>query len=246
MKVTYVDHMGNDLSPVNAARVSFNKTSDWVYCSGEREQGQSFCTDRCEETGEQCPTLKPADAKLLSYLSDHNHWSPFAHTSITLHVEAPLFVARQLAKHQVGFSWNEVSRRYVSEDPRFYLPSTWRRKAKNKKQGSAEESVEELLRFRFNNSETVTQAVEKFQTVAKDLYKELLDHGVCEEQARTVLPQSMYTEWYWTGSLVAWARMYKLRAAPDAQKEVQEVAQKVNEVIEPLFPVSWKVLKNAN
>lgn len=214
--VSYIDHMGTDLSVVNAARVSFDKESEWV--PPNTSSGY---------------TLSHADAKLISYLAKHNHWSPFAHTSIQLRVKAPIFVARQLVKHQVGGVWNEVSRRYVSDAPEFYFPEVWRGKPVNAKQGSDGEIKGQSL----CHSE-VAYTTES----ALEAYAALLDSGVAPEQARMVLPQNTMTEWIWTGSLVFWARVCKLRLDAHAQAETAVVAQQINALVGPQFPVSWKAL----
>lgn len=212
MKATYVQHMGDDLAVVNAARVSFNKTSDW---SHEK-------------------VLSEGDKKLVNYLASHNHWTPFAHTSVTLHLKMPLFVARQIDKHQVGFVVNEVSRRYVDYEPEFYIP-VWRGKPEESvKQGSGGELSEDTQHW-LNGGESYTE-------MACNHYQWLLDEGVCPEQARMVLPQSMYTEQWKTGSLAAWARLCKLRLDPHAQKETRELAQQISDIIAPLYPVSWEAL----
>ena len=207
MQVKLIDHMGSDLSVVNAARVSFNKRHTLLKLG--------------------------ADTKLIKYLAKHGHWTPFGHTALTLHIKAPIFVARQLGKHQVGMVWNEVSRRYVSDTPEFYTPDVWRRAADNVKQGSSDEvaEVDELWIYDMIRS-------------ASDNYQILLESGVCPEQARMVLPQSMYTEWYWTGNLKSFANVYNLRTDSHTQRETQEVAKQIGEVIGKLFPISWKELTN--
>lgn len=210
MLVTYIDHMGSDLSVVNAARVSFKKKSE---------------------------EFKDKDLKLLRYLADHNHWTPFGHTAVTLHIKAPLFVARQLGKHQVGFVWNEVSRRYVDDDPEFYVPDVWRKRAENIKQGSSDETVPV--------NPTDYEALNPYHhsmMVQFEYYKHLLSIGVAPEQARMVLPQSMYTEWYWTGNLYGFSNVYRLRTDSHSQKETQEVAHQIGRIIKPLFPHSWEAL----
>lgn len=209
MKVTYVDHMGTDLSVVNAARVSFNKVSKGL---DDRDKG------------------------LISYLARNNHWTPFGHATITLHMKLPMFVQRQIDKHQVGFVVNEVSRRYVDDDPEFFVPEVWRKRAENVKQGSSDEAVDDGL--------LLDHQVAYFTQTAKETYARLLSQGVAPEQARMVLPMSMYTESWKTGSLYAWANLYRLRIDSHAQKETQEVARQVGEIIEPLFPVSWAALTN--
>lgn len=211
MKVTYVDHMGSDESVVNAARVSFSK-------------------EAAQYTEEQ-------NNKLIRYLAHHNHWTPFGHTSVTLHIKAPLFVARQLGKHQVGLVWNEVSRRYIDDEPEFYEPEIWRRRADNVKQGSSEEP------FHFDGLHGMfTEYLSDHIDDAVQWYNKMLEAGCCPEQARMILPQSLYTEWYWTGSLVAFSRVYALRIDSHTQKETQEVAKQIGVVMEGLYPESWKAL----
>ncbi len=228
MLVTYLDHMGTDLTVVDAARVSFDKESEWDYHDGSPYND----------------TLKESDAKLIGYLAKHNHWSPFAHTSIQVRVKAPIFVARQLVKHQVGGVWNEVSRRYVDFEPEFYFPEVWRGRPVNAKQGST--GVVEYI--------TVTD-VDGYDFKAKPffaahdavgkclgVYNDLLSGGVAPEQARMVLPQNMHTEWIWTGSLMFFTRVCRERLAPGAQQETREVAEQIAEIVAPLFPVSWAAL----
>ena len=220
MEVTYIDHMGNDLSVINAARVSFGKRSV--------ELGY----DQIEIDGYQrtIPHICSKDERLLRYLALHNHWTPFAHTAITFHVTAPLFIARQLGKHQVGLVWNEISRRYVDDEPTLYSPENnmWRMRADDKKQGSSDKTVH----YNIN-------AAHKF---ALQCYDNMLQSGIAPEQARMVLPQSTYTEWYWTGSLAAFHRVCTQRTAGDAQKETREIAQQISERCAKLFPISWRNL----
>ena len=213
MKVELIDHMGSDLSVVNAARVSFDKESDW-------------------QIGFEGKQLNDADSKLISYLATHNHWSPFSHAFASFRIKAPIFVARQLVKHTVGLSWNEVSRRYVSTEPEFYLPDYWRKSASNVKQGSSDEAVE--LSF----------APAGYVLDSLRCYENLLREGVCAEQARMVLPQNTMTEWIWSGSLYAFARVCNLRLDSHTQKETQVVAQQISNQMKDLFPESWKVLVN--
>lgn len=215
-KVEYVDHMGSDLSIVNAARVSFNKVSD---------------------------IFGPSDEKLISYLAKHNHWTPFAHTSISLRIKCPIFVARQLGKHQVGLVWNEVSRRYVDEEPEFFFPDHWRGAAANVKQGSSSVIVELDVQSAYSEEGLIETPYELIR-VANLVYLEMVRQGVAAEQARMILPQNMMTEFIWTGSLAAFSRVYKLRIDPHAQKEVQDIAVMLDKVINPLFPVGWKVLND--
>ena len=213
IEVTYVDHMGSDLSVVNAARVSFNKKSDWLprVHNGEKK------------------VLSQKDIKLIRYLANHKHTSPFGHAFASFHVKAPLFVARQLVKHKF-LRWNEVSRRYVDDDPEFYKPLDWRGRADNVKQGSY-------------GTVKSNANVPYFNDTMLGVYKQLLDEGVCPEQARMVLPQSMMTEWYWSGSLDAFADMCRLRGMPDTQQESREVAAYISDKMMKLFPVSWTALR---
>ena len=176
------------------------------------------------------PKLREKDAKLIRYLAKHKHISPFGHCFASFHVKAPVFVARQLVKHKF-LRWNEISRRYVDSEPEFYQPTEWRGKSADKKQGSEGEVKSNANVFYHNTHALMT-------------YKQLLDEGVCPEQARMVLPQSMMTEWYWSGSLDAFADMCNLRCKPDTQAETRFVADAISEEIEKLFPVSWEALIN--
>jgi len=212
IKVTYKGSMGNDLTVCNAARVSFGKETEWDY---EESDAYSFKQH-----------LKTKDRKLIQYLAKHKHLSPFGHCFASFHVKAPVFVARQLVKHKF-LRWNEISRRYVDSEPEFYVPDTYRGRSLDKKQGSAGK---------------VTVSDNGFNEIALTEYEFLLDLGVCPEQARMVLPQSMMTQWYWSGSLDAFADMCKLRCAPDTQAETAEVAWEIDRVMTDLFPVSWRAL----
>jgi len=219
MQVKYTDHMGNDLSVVNAARVSFGRKS--------HEKGyDQFVIDGYYKT---CPHISTKDRKLIKYLAKHDHWTPFAHTSITFHIKAPIFVARQLGKHQVGLVWNEISRRYVDDTPELYIPDEWRLAAEDKKQGSSDETTE--------------YSIQPAHVFALQCYQNMLELGIAPEQARIVLPQSTYTEWYWTGSLYAFSRVCTLRIQKDAQKETRTVAEELFTRCEQLFPVSWEMIQ---
>ena len=212
MFVKLIDHMGSDTSIVNAARVSFGK--------------------RVEEMSE-------GDTKLIKYLAKHNHWSPFGHASLQFRIKAPIFVARQLVKHQVGLTWNEISRRYVDYEPEFYEVDSWRGRPINKKQGSSEEEIVWIDRS------TRTDALQsQVETVALKNYNRMLEAGVAPEQARMILPQSMMTEWYWSGTLYAFARICNLRCAEDAQYETRIVANLIDDECKKLFPISWMELRN--
>ena len=212
MKAEYVDHMGSDLTVVNAARVSFDKHHDVLD------------EDR--------------DPKLIKYLAAHGHWTPFAHPQITIRETVPVFVARQRFKHVIGFIYNEVSRRYVDDTPEFYWPDGWRaRPESNLKQGSGGLIDEDDMTV-----DPPTALYKRAVYTCVSAYQEMLLAGVAPEQARMVLPQSMFTSYYVTGSLAAWARAYKLRIDPHAQVEIQELAKQWGEIIKPLFPVSWGAL----
>ena len=210
IKATLIDHMGSDLSVVNAARVSFGK--------------------KHEEFQEK-------DTKLIRYLAKHKHMSPFGHSFASFHVKAPIFVARQLVKHKF-LRWNEISRRYVDDDPEFYTPEVWREKAENVKQGSSEKPS----LWNHGMGTGYREEEYEFYDNALGLYKHMLEIGVCPEQARMILPQNTMTEWYWSGSLDAFAGMCKLRCAEDTQYETRLVANQISEVLDTLFPVSWKAL----
>lgn len=209
MKVDLIDKLGSDLTVVNAARVSFQK---------------------------EVQELTKGDRNLIKYLADHKHWTPFGHVQLQFRIKAPVFVARQLVKHQVGLVWNEVSRRYVDTEPEFYKPFFWRAKAPDKKQGSLDEAVD--------NDDAIFVLWERTMATIKEAYIMMLDSGVAPEQARMILPQNMMTEWIWTGSLEAFARVVKLRDQDDAQKECRKVAQLINKEIikEKAFKFSWEAL----
>ena len=218
MKATYIDHMGSDLRVVNAARVSFDKVSTWEKVSDNDPVEAAIVN-----------VLSEKDAKLIRYLAKHKHWTPFGHCQATFRIKAPIFVARQLGKHQVGMVWNEVSRRYVDSDPEFFHPDLFRSRAENKKQGSTPDA-------------TIKYDMKPLIEYVTQCYENMLNKGVCPEQARMVLPQSMYTEWYWTGSLAAWARVCHLRLHRHTQKETQDVVKMLDKEMEKLYPISWKAL----
>jgi len=217
MKVQLINYMGNDLTVVNAARVSFNVNKK---------------------------TFIDTDAKLIKYLAKHKHMSPFGHCFASFKVQAPIFVARQLVKHKF-LRWNEISRRYVDTKPNWYKPSIsdpdtaiWRSQTKDKKQGSGDviqsEKKQSLATFTLSN--VIADAM--------TAYEKLLSMGICEEQARMVLPICHMTEWFWSGSLDAFADMCILRCAGDAQVETKMVSDQISDHMEKLFPVSWKELMN--
>lgn len=216
VSVEYVDHSGSDLTVVNAARVSFDKRSEW-------EDGQE---------------LSPKDTRLINYLAEHQHLSPFGHCFATFCIKAPVFVRAQLVKHKF-LRVNEVSRRYVDSRPTFLFPKHWRDRAENKKQGSGDGEIEDL------GGQAIGAIYSVFINDAINLYDSMIASGVAPEMARMVLPQSMFTEWYWSGSLDAFAAMCKLRLCHDAQLETRLVAQQISDKMSELYPHSWKVLTNA-
>ena len=267
MKVTYIDHMGTDLSVVNAAKVSFGKRSEWEY-EYDTDEGVSqapaykfspsllnknrkvlskkdqsliaFLARGCTsgdwesvvndvkyfgfEAGRGIDTGELGD--LLNHIRKMpSHWSPFAHTAITLHLKMPIFVARQIMKHTTGIEYNEVSRRYVDSEPEFYVPDVWRKKAEDVKQGSSDEDSEYGV-------------IVDYLDRVKFQYQDMLDWGVAPEQARMVLPQSMYTEVIATGNLWAICNLITQRTDSHAQKETQDLAKQIEDLVRPLFPVS--------
>ena len=201
MNIELIDKMGSDASIVNAARVSF---------------------------GKEITEVSERDEKLIKYLADHEHWSPFAHASLQFRIKAPVFVARQLVKHQVGLIWNEVSRRYVDDKPEFYIPFLWRKRAENVKQGSSDEEVEY----------DITPAIQ----YVEETYNNLLKADIAPEMARMVLPQNMMTEWIWSGTLYAFARVCNLRNKPDAQQETRMITGQMEKHMQDHFPISCKHL----
>lgn len=226
IEVAYINHMGDDLSVVNAARVSFQKESEW-------DRDCLSQTGLASWEGEF--KLSEKDAKLVKYLAKHKHFSPFNHSFITLRIKAPIFVARQLVKHKF-MPWNEVSRRYVDDEPEFYDPVVWRKSADNVKQGSSNEE------FKDSNIGCAWELIESLITT----YDYLIGRGLAPEQARMILPQNMMTEWIWSGTLGAYTDMLRLRLDPHTQYESRIVAQKAKAIIEPLFPVSVAALLGEN
>lgn len=219
MRAEYVDHMGSDLSVVNSARVSFNKTSDWE-CMSDR--------------GDKC--LSQKDQKLIKYLAEHDHFTPFTHTAVTLRMAAPVPIRTQCFKHKAGLSENEESRRYISSRPELFIPSEFRMAPTNgAKQGSG---------GKHHASGAWLTAYRAKCEAMIDLYEEMIEDKVCPEQARLVLPQGCIVNWIWTGNLYSYANFYNKRTDAHAQKEVQDLAKLVGDIIEPLFPVSWKELTN--
>jgi thymidylate synthase (FAD) len=209
--VELLEVFGDDLTVVNAARVSFAKEST---------------------------EMKQGDIKLVKYLADHNHVTPFFHPQARFRLRMPIFIAREWFRHQIGFARNEVSRRYVDTDPEFWMPDMLRERDENKKQGSKDTKI------KYNGH--CLARIQKHQETSLLFYKDLLSHGVCPEQARAVLPQSMITEFIETGSLAAYARLYKLRTDPTAQREIQELAACVGNLLSEKFPISWAALTSSD
>ena len=222
IKSTYIDHMGSDLSVVNSARVSFGKHHD---------------------------EMTAGDSKLIHYLAEHGHYSPFGHCFASFHIKAPVFVARQFVKHKF-LRWNEISRRYVDSDPEFYKPEL-REATKDKKQGSGGPMFMDSARVSWGDCSshwlkgyhsTLDSIIQQSGIEAAKQYKHLLKMGVCEEQARVVLPLNHMTEWYWSGSLDAFANMCNLRCKSDTQLETRLAADQISKTMAELFPVSWAAL----
>lgn len=230
MRAELIDKMGTDLSVVNSARVSFSKESEWEDI-------------QIDDPNAACPGmgkgLSDKDQKLINYLAKHNHWTPFSHVMITMRETVPIFVARQRFKHKVGFTENETSRRYVDDELEFWTPKEWRAKAENVKQGSSEEIVNEIVVKDHNRADW---GYSDIIALAEQWY--YANEHICAEQRRAILPQALYTSYYVTGSLAAWARAYKLRSDPHAQKEIQDLAVQWNEIIGgiPELKHSWKAL----
>lgn len=218
MKVEYVDHLGNDLTVVNSARVSFDK------------EASNYSEEK--------------NNKLIKYLADHNHITPFTHPQITVRETVPIFVARQRFKHVVGFTYNEISRRYVDDEPEFYVPDVWRSRPDGSvKQGSGDTFEGYLYTEEREGVDTPPEDVYKyFLDDCLYVYNRMIEQGIAPEQARMVLPQSMMTSYYVTGSLAAFARSYKQRIDSHSQKEIQDLAKQWDEIIRPLYPESWKAL----
>ena len=215
IKVEYIDHMGDDLRISNVARVSFGK---WK-----------------EEIDEK-------DVKLINYLAEHEHNSPFRHVQVSVRCKAPVFLARQLVKHCVGLSWNEISRRYVDTDIEFYEPTEWRSRPEGGiKQGSGENKID-YVEDSYGSTLPIQLFYGEAMDEAKKVYNSMSAAGIAPEMARMVLPQSMMVDWVWTGSLEAFYHMYRLRSGEGAQVEAREFAEKLKEVVEPLFPNAWQAL----
>lgn len=205
--IELLETFGTDLTVVNAARVSL---------------------------GKQVTEFTDKDARLVRYLTEHDHISPFFHPQARFRLKLPIWMAREWFRHTIGFARNEVSRRYVDELPTFHIPDALRSRAANKKQGSQDDVHPNDALFRQILKDECTQSVAT--------YTLMLGQGICPEQARMVLPQNMMTEFIETGSLAAYARLVKLRTSPDAQLEIRQVAEEVSALLTLAFPVSWNAL----
>ena len=224
MSAECIDHMGDDLSVVNAARVSFDKVSEWEWeeCGVKAFGNESY------------QRLSDTDARLIKYLASNNHWTPFAHTSISLRMSAPVPIRTQCFKHKAGFVENEESRRYISSRPEVFVPDEFR--------AAPDGSVKQGSGGTHHDSDCWVACYEDWTEKSVDLYMDMIADGICPEQARFILPQGCIVNWIWTGNLASYSRFYKERTYDKAQKEVQDLARMVADIIEPLYPVSWAAL----
>lgn len=237
MKVDYVQHWGDDLIVANAARVSFDKKSDWVVAGYEEVWDADGRTVELHKR----LALSPKDEKLIRYLAKNKHTSCFEHMGATLKLKVPIFIARQIQRHRT-FSYNEISRRYVDSPPEFFWPDKWRKRADNAKQGSSDEEVDVMQGLATDSYFPVQQVMEDQLKAAVNTYNDALEAGIAPELARMILPQNLYTEMYMSGNLRAWTHFLHLRLDGHAQAEVREVAEQVKGILTPLFPVSMEAL----
>ena len=221
IKAELLDWMGSDLDVANAARVSFNKESEYEYEELPAGEVLKF-------------KLKESDEKLIKYLAKYDHWTPFAHTALKFRCSAPVPIRTQAFKHKIGMVENEESRRYISSTPEIYIPEFFRSKPEgNIKQGSGgEHPCSSLLVAEYE--ELVNNCVKQYEC--------MIGLGVCPEQARFILPQGAIVNWIWTGNLVSFANFYNKRTEATAQKEVQVLAESVGSKIKEIFPISWVAL----
>lgn len=266
MKVEYMVHSGDDLLVVNAARASFGKESSLVDVDAEKLRIYDMIAQTREDSkkakkldtyrrwlydaeagawangNNDAMVLKYEDYNLVNFLAREKHLLPFRHPTVTLRCKAPLFVARQLGKHQAGMSWSEESRRYITTEPTFYWPDKWRKRADNVKQGSSDEE----LPFAMDEVGMTLRGEDIFlrdyEYIAVSLYQSALSMGMAPEQARMILPQNLEITWVWTGTLLAWSHMIKERTAPTTQRETQEFARMVEQIMNDLYPVSMEAL----
>jgi len=246
IQLKLLDHMGSDLTVVNAARVSFKKRSVsgelWLHKEVAPPAGAvRVGVDHEDKDIIIWSVLSEKDKKLIRFLARHKHTTPFRHPHLQFWCKAPIFLARQLGKHQIGMSWNEVSRRYVSDEPKFYIPDCWRRRPEDGiKQGSSDECAE---RMRDARGTLIEQAYNDVLIKALNTYNDLIHADIAPEMARMVLPQSMITEWIWTGSLYAFFNVWRQRADAHAQKEARYFAELLDKAIPDDLRVSWETLK---
>jgi len=230
-----VESMGSDLTVVNAARVSFAKESTEI-TERDRDLIRMLADGlTSHEMGVYSNNLKHCDNEdcMREFKREPQHFTPFAHPHISIRMTIPIFLARQLVKHQVGGVWSEESRRYIDSDPEFWKPRSWRRRAASNKQGSGRDMLYQ--------SWPATQ-LEIATKSSLEIYRALRREGVCPEQARIVLPLNTMSNVYWTGSLYFFSRVYNNRIGAGAQKEAREFARALGAAIEPLFPISWAAL----
>lgn len=210
IEAVLVDSMGGDLSVVNAARVTM---------------------------GVRHNDLSDNDERLIRFLARERHVTPFRHATVTFRCKAPIAIARQLGKHQVGFSWNEMSRRYKDGAVECFVPRELFQRPASLHDGSGD-------RFIGAGGEAALVAIKRAYRIAVETYEGLLSEGVAPEQARFVLPQGMVTEWVWTGSLYGWFELYRQRSSDHAQYEVRLFAAEIDKEMSKLFPIAWQALKD--
>lgn len=229
LKFEYMCHSGSDLLVCNAARVSFAKQTEWKFF-------WEFDQEDPRAKGKPV-SLSDKDMRLIVYLAREKHLLPFRHPTATFRCSAPVFLARQLGKHQAGMSWSEESRRYIKSEPVLYWPDTWRKAAANVKQGSTDEPIDVSSICKHGND------VHSLLYECVDMYNTMIDRGVAPEQARMILPQNMMINWVWTGTLLAWFHLWEQRSEAHAQKEARDFAGLVDEELFKLYPASWESLK---
>lgn len=261
-EVEYIDHMGNDLKVVNAARISFNSLSEWADNENrilkDRDKNLINFLARgmsSKDYKKYLETIRDAEdfeviEHCLKALNAQTHFTPFCHNTVTLHCKVPIFVARQLYKHQIGLTVNEVSRRYVNTNIQFYKPLEWRSAPENKKQGSGDEVITQIAYDGCYNADgsvekdyvDIHEDFDRWCLEALEMYNNYIESGVAPEQARMMLPQNMMVEFWWTGSMLAFARMCNQRLDSHAQEETQDFARLVDPILYNLYPYSWEAL----
>ena len=259
--VEYLDHMGSDLTVVNAARTSFGKESDWeinadgtyagpvnrlkpadanlirFLATGFRTKDWDALLDEMLSAAFQSPDYATQKSELtkilLHYKKSAQHWAPFGHPHMQIRMKLPMFLARQFVKHQIGGTWSEESRRYMSNEPEFWFPKEWHGRPEDIKQGSDGAHPYQ---------QRVTDAAMASTASSLCAYNDLLSAGVAPEEARIVLPLNTMTTVTWTGSLLFWSRVCNQRLDSHAQKAANELAEQIAAIAQPLFPVSWAAL----